>query len=171
MRSSWIGIETDLFARRLKLLLQFYNRLRRLEGVVLGKVAEVGGLCGAIVQTSIGGIKDDDGGDLLGQRDGCIKRVGAAQRETDHTDRAAAIRRGGSAVFAQVSQRAANVAAHPLLLLVQRSGQRLRLLDRRGRFAMVEVGGECNVPRRREPVACLAKRLRQSPPCMQNHHS
>src|SRR5438874_2715022 len=46
-----------------------------------------------------------------------------------------------------------------------------RLLDRRGRLAAVEVGGERHEASLREPVADLPKRLRQSPPRMQDHHT
>ena len=64
-----------------------------------------------------------------------------------------------------------DVAAPPLLLLIQRRAQRFRFLDRRGRLAVVEVGGERHEARLREPVADLPKRLRQSPPGMQDQHT
>src|SRR5437667_8622174 len=64
-----------------------------------------------------------------------------------------------------------DVAAHPLQIAIQRLAQRLRFLDRRGRLAAVEVGGERHKARLREPVANLPKRLRQSPPRMQDQHT
>ena len=62
----------------LEFLLHLRNRLRRLEGVIFREVEEVCGLGAVIVQSGIGAIKDHDGGDLLGQGDGHVERVGVS---------------------------------------------------------------------------------------------
>src|SRR5207247_9405201 len=49
--------------------------------------------------------------------------------------------------------------------------QRLSFLDVGGRLAAVEVGGERHEARFRESIANLPKRLRQSPPRMQDQHT
>lgn len=106
--------------------------------------------------------------------DGHLERVGASQRESDKAKRAATVCWAGSAVLsvlAQELQRARNVAAPPFYLLIQRRAQYFRFLDRRSRLATVEVGGERDEARLREPVADLAKRLRQSPPGKQRDDS
>src|SRR5260370_35095351 len=74
----WIRIDSDRPSRSLELLFHLCNRLRRLEGVILREVAEVGGRSSAIVQSGVGAIKDHDGGDLIGQGDGQVQRVGAS---------------------------------------------------------------------------------------------
>src|SRR2546421_6947028 len=73
-------------------------------------------------------------------------------------------------LLAQDLHRSRDVAAPPLHISIQRGAQPLRFLDRRGRLAAVEVGGERHEARFREPVADVPKRLRQSPPGMQDQH-
>src|SRR2546421_5938046 len=166
-----IRIDGDRPPRSLERLLHLCDRLSRLEGVLLREVAEVGGRSSAKVQSGVGGIKGHDDGDLLGQGDGHVERVGASQREAGEGELAATVRQMGRSVLAQDPHRLRDVAAHPLHITIQRLAQRLRFLDRRGRLATVEVGGERHEARFREPVADLPKRLCQSPPGMQDQHS
>src|SRR5216684_3772976 len=128
MFGPWIRMDSDLPPRSLERLLHLRDRLRRLEGVILREVAEVCGRSSAIVQSGVGGIKGYDCGDLLGQGDGHVERVGASQREADEGELAATVRQMGRSVLAQ------------------------------------------DLHRFREPVADLPKRLRQSPPGMQDQH-
>src|SRR5216683_3285668 len=165
-----IRIEGDRPPRSLERLLHRRSRLSRLPGVILREVAEVCGRSSAIVRSGVGGIKGHDCGDLLSQGDGQVERVGASQREADEGELAAIVRQMGRSVLAQDLHRSRDVGAHPLHILVQRLDQHLRFLDRRGRLAMVEVGGERHETRLREPVADVPKRLRQSPPRMQDQH-
>src|SRR5579862_3655396 len=69
VRGSRIGIERERPARCLEFLLQLRDRLRWLEGVMFCEVAEVGRRSFAEVQTSVCGVKDDDGGNLRSQGD------------------------------------------------------------------------------------------------------
>src|SRR5712692_3020520 len=170
MCSPRIRIAGDWSPRSLERLLHLCDRLRRYEGVILREVAEVGGLRAAKVQSGVGVIKGHDCSDLLGHSDGQVERVGASQREADEGELAATVRQMGRIVLAQDLHRSRDVAAHPLHIPIQRRAQRLRFLDRGGRLAVVEVGGQRHKARLREPVADLPKRLRQSPPRMQNHH-
>src|SRR5216684_1810132 len=170
MFGPWIRMDSDLPPRSLERLLHLRSRLSRVEGVILREVAEVGGLRSAIVQSGVGVIKGHDGGDLLGQGNGHVERVGASQREADEGELAATVRQMGRSVLAQNLHRSRDVAAPPLHIAIQRRAQRLRFLDRRGRLAAIEVGGERHEARFREPVADLPKRLRQSPPRMQDQH-
>src|SRR5436305_13418119 len=87
-----IRIEGDRPPRSLERLLHLCDRLSRLEGVILREVAEVRGRSSAKVQSGIGVIKGHDCGDLLGQVDGHVERVGASQREADECELAATIR-------------------------------------------------------------------------------
>src|SRR5712692_22179 len=91
MFGPWIRIDGDWSPRSLELLLHLCDRFSRLEGVLLREVAEVGGLRAAVVQSGVGGIKGHDGGDLLGQGDGQVERVGASQREADEGELAATV--------------------------------------------------------------------------------
>src|SRR5947208_1202019 len=165
-----IRIEDGRPPRSLKRLLHLLYRVRRVEGVILREVAEVVGRSVAIVRSGVGVIKGHDCGDLLGQGDGHVERVGASQREADEGELAATVRQLGRIVLAQDLHRPRDVAAPPLHIPIQRLTQRLRFLDRRGRLAAVEVWGERHEARFREPVADLPKRLCQSPPGMQDQH-
>src|SRR5258708_4586311 len=170
MFGPWIRIDGDWPARSLERLLHLCDRLRLYEGVILREVAEVGGRSSAIVQSGVGVVKGHDGGDLLGQGDGHVQRVGASQREADEGELAATARQMYRSVLAQDLHCPRDVAAPPLHILIQRLPQRLRFLDGGGRLAVVEVGGERHEARFREPVADVPKRLRQSPPGMQDQH-
>src|SRR5215470_8085456 len=169
--SPWIGIEGGLLARGLERLLHLRDRLRRLEGIILREMAEIGGLCAAIVRSGIGGIKDHDGSDLFSQIDRRVQRVGPSQREADEGELAVTPRLVCCIPLAQELYRPRDVTAHPLLLLIQRRGQRFRFLDRRGCLALIEVGSERHETRLRESVTDLSKWLRQPPPGMQDHHT
>src|SRR5260370_23281218 len=138
---------------------------------MLREVAEVCGRSSAIVQSGVGVIKGHDCGDLLGQGDGHVERVGASQREADEGELAATVREMGRSVWAQDLHRSRDVAAPPLHIAIQRRAERLGCLDRCGRLAAVEVWGERHEAQFREPVADLPKRLRQSPPGMQDQHT
>src|SRR5438270_1197430 len=74
-----IRIDGDRPPRSLERLLHRCSRLSRLEGVILCEVAEVGGRSSAIVRSGVGGIKGNNGGDLRGQSDGQVERVGGSQ--------------------------------------------------------------------------------------------
>src|SRR5690348_7296302 len=112
-----IGIEGGLLPGGLERLLHLGDRLRRLERVLLRKVAEVGSRSFAIAQAGIGGIKADDGGDVIGQRKGRVKRIGATQREADEGDLAATASQVGRSVLAQDPSCCRDVAAPPLHML------------------------------------------------------
>src|SRR2546421_7401727 len=79
MFGPWIRMDSDLPPRSLERLLHRRSRLSRVEGVILREVAEVGGRSSAIVQSGVGVVKGHDGGDLLGQSDGQVQRVGASK--------------------------------------------------------------------------------------------
>src|SRR5689334_11801012 len=83
MMRSWIAINGDRPARSLELLLHLCDRLSRQELVILRKVTEISGLRAAIVQSWVGVIKGYDCGDLLGQCNRHVERVGTSQREAD----------------------------------------------------------------------------------------
>src|SRR2546423_810564 len=170
MFGPWIRMDSDLPPRSLERLLHRRSRLSRVEGVILREVAEVGGRSSAIVQSGVGVIKGHDCGDLLGQGDGHVERVGASQREADEGELAATVRQLGRIVLAPDLHRPRDVAAPPLHIPIHRLPHRWRSLDRRGRLAAVEVWGERHEARFREPVADLPKRLCQSPPGMQDQH-
>src|SRR5713226_2612723 len=170
MFGPWIRMDSDLPPRSLERLLHRRSRLSRLEGVILREVAEVCGRSSAIVQSGVGVIKGHDCGDLLGQVDGHVERIGASQREADEGELAATVRQLGRIVLAQDLHRSRDVAAPPLHIAIQRRAQRLRFLDLCSRLAVVEVWGECHEAGFREPVADVPKRLRQSPPGMQDQH-
>src|SRR6266516_1530304 len=72
-----IRIEGDRPPRSLERLLHLRDRLSRLPGVILREVAEVCSRSYAIVRSGVGGIKGNECGDLLGQVDGHVERVGA----------------------------------------------------------------------------------------------
>src|SRR6266571_4554332 len=91
MFGPWIPIDGDRPPRSLERLLHLRDRLSRYEGVILREVAEVGGRSSAIVQSGVGVIKGHDGGDLLGQGNGQVERVGASQREADEGELAATV--------------------------------------------------------------------------------
>src|SRR5438270_1285181 len=171
MFSSRIRIKGGRPPRSLERLLHLCDRLSRLEKVMLREVAEVGGRSSAIVRFGPGGIKGHDCGNLFGQIDGHVERVVASQREADESEFAATVRLMCRSVLAQELHCPRDVAAPPLHIPIQRRAQRLRFLDRRGRLAVVEVGGERHEARFREPVADAPKWLRQSPPCMQDHYT
>src|SRR5438477_6437800 len=101
MFGPWIRIDSDWSPRSLELLPHLRGRLSRLEGVILCEVAEVCGRSSAIVQSGVGGIKSHDCGDLLGQGDGHVERVGASQREAHEGELVATIRQMGCSVLAQ----------------------------------------------------------------------
>src|SRR5579875_4114198 len=71
-------------------------------------------------------------------------------------------------MLAKIPHSACDVAIR--LLIVQSLRQRFRLLNRGRRFAVIEIGRKRHETRLGEPVACLAKRLRQPPPRMQYNH-
>src|SRR5712692_3524791 len=89
MFGPWIRMDSDRPARSLELLLHLRGRLSRLERVILREVAKICGRSYAIVRSGVGGIKGHDCGDLLGQGDGQVERVGASQREADEGELAA----------------------------------------------------------------------------------
>src|SRR6266567_9561274 len=101
MFGAWIRMDGDRSPRSLELLLHLGDRFSRLEGIILREVAQVRGLRAAIVQSGVGGIKGHDGGDLLGQGDGQVERVGASQREADDGKLAATVYQLGRLVLAQ----------------------------------------------------------------------
>ena len=82
------------------------------------------------------------------------------KQEREKAERPAPIRRDGRAVLAQEPQRARDVAAPLLWLLIQRGAQRFSFLDRVSRLAAIEVRSERDEAGLREPVAGLAERLR-----------
>src|SRR5258708_17749183 len=92
MFGTWIRIGSDWSPRSLERLLHLRDRLRRLEGGILREVAEVCGRSSAIVQSRVGVIKGHDSGDLLGQGDGHVERVGASQRAAAQGELAATAR-------------------------------------------------------------------------------
>src|SRR5712692_3889185 len=163
MFGPWIRVEGGLSPRSPELLLHLRNRLSWLEGVFLRKMAEVCGVRTAIVESWVGGIKGHDGGDLLGHSDGHVERVGTTQREADDGEFTATVRKMCRLVLAQDLHRSRDVAAHPLLMLIQRLDQLFRFLDGGGRLTVVEVGGKRYEARLCELVADLLEWLRQSP--------
>src|SRR4051812_42863189 len=91
MSGSWICIEGVLLVCRLKLPLHRYNRLGRHKLVFFRKVAEVCSRSLVIVQSGVGVVKGHNGSDLLGQGDGCVQCVGAAEREANEGELAAIV--------------------------------------------------------------------------------
>src|SRR6266699_3829177 len=81
-----IRIDGGRPARSPEIMLHLGDRLSRLEGVILRVMEEVGGRSFAIVQSGVGAIKDHDGGDLLGQGDGHVQRVGVSEREANKSE-------------------------------------------------------------------------------------
>src|SRR6266516_7605578 len=114
MFGPWIPIDGDRPPRSLERLLHLCDRLRRYEAVILREVTEVRGRSSTIVQSGIGVIKGHDCGDLLGQVDGHIERVGASQREADEGELAATVRQMCRIVLAQELHCPRDVSAHPL---------------------------------------------------------
>src|SRR5438876_10172942 len=99
MFGPWIHVEGDLPPRSLELLLHLRDRLDRLEGVILRKVAEVCGIRTAIVEAGVGGIKGNDSADLLGHSDGRVECVSASQRESNDGELAVTVLQVGRSVL------------------------------------------------------------------------
>src|SRR5205823_4355184 len=114
MFGPWIRIEDGRPPRSLKRLLHLLYRLSRLPGVMLREVAEVCGLRVVIVKSRVGVIKGHDCGNLLGQSDGHVERVGASQREADEGELATSVRQMGRSVLAQDLHCSRDVAVPPL---------------------------------------------------------
>src|SRR6266699_318247 len=99
MFGPWIRVKGGLPPRSPELLLHLRNRLSWLEGVFLRKMAEVCGVRTAIVESWVGGIKGHDCGDLLGQGNGRVERVGATQRESNDGELALTVLQVGRSVL------------------------------------------------------------------------
>src|SRR5260370_25601103 len=112
MLGPWIRVEAELPPRSLELLLHLGDRLSRFEGVILREVAEVCGVGTAIVESWVRSIKGHDCGDLPGQGNGRVERVGATQRESDDGEFTATVLQLGRTVLAQDLHRCCDTTAY-----------------------------------------------------------